>query len=266
MHKATVNKLNQLNRDFYQKTAEIFSQTRNYSWAGWDKLIEIIKTENLEIQSVLDLGCGNGRFYQFISKYFPKVSYTGVDQDEKLLAIAGERNSNLVLKQVQDRISEKGQPSYSLRTPDTDHRSPIFTHNNLLVHNKQIFSQTYDLIAIFGLMHHIPGLQKRKQLIDRAFKALTPSGVLVVSFWDFLQEEKYQKRLIDWSLADIKPENLEKNDYLLDWQKGEKAYRYCHYADSAEIEQLFSGLPAKFTRNFSADGKSGKLNRYVVIG
>ena len=52
--------------------------------------------ENLPntVESVLDLGCGNGRFYEFISKHYPNVKYTGIDTNNGLLSEARKKYGN----------------------------------------------------------------------------------------------------------------------------------------------------------------------------
>ena len=84
----TIKKLNQLNRDFYQQVAIDFDQTRQHLWPGWNKLIshlQQLQTKHKPLK-VLDLGCGNGRFGQFLANSFPgiKINYLGVDNNPQL--------------------------------------------------------------------------------------------------------------------------------------------------------------------------------------
>jgi tRNA (uracil-5-)-methyltransferase TRM9 len=250
MKPLTVLKLNEINEKFYGETAEYFSASRQMSWAGWEKLVKTIKDEKLRIKDVLDLGCGNGRFLKFISKEMPIESYLGIDQDEKLLEIARKTI----------RLPQLRSSSFKLRASSFD-----FCQCNLLSRNAPFFKQKYDLITLFGVLHHIPGQENRLKLLKTAFNSLSPSGVLTVSFWDFISEEKYRNRTTSWDKAGILSSDVEKNDFLLDWKRGVNALRYCHYADEKEIQDYIELLtPAKVTR-FEADGKSGKLNKYLVV-
>ncbi len=61
----------------YDELATDFSNSRAYPWNGWAKVKEYIEESQKKPFSVLDLGCGNGRFAEFrvgsISVDFPKV-------------------------------------------------------------------------------------------------------------------------------------------------------------------------------------------------
>ena len=85
--------LNNLNQKFYEKTAEEFSKTRQSPWSGWYLLLNAINDFLVPTSissgsplSVLDLGCGNGRFEKFLRENLP-ISFTGtgIDSDERLL-------------------------------------------------------------------------------------------------------------------------------------------------------------------------------------
>jgi hypothetical protein len=56
-------------------------------------------------------------------------------------------------------------------------------------------------------------------------------------------------------------------DYLLGWQDTPDVWRFCHDTSEDEIDKLVrstSGLSCERLR-FSADGKRGDLNRYLVL-
>ena len=83
----------ELNKKFYQSVAYSFSETRQTPWKGWGKVVEIIndvlKNEKIKI---LDLGCGNGRFLEYIKKSFSNYEYVGMDENEDLLKEAMKMN------------------------------------------------------------------------------------------------------------------------------------------------------------------------------
>src|SRR4051812_3977149 len=85
MDEATIQRLNAINRAFYQTTASEFDATRGQSWPGWDRLIPHLKTP----LSVLDVGCGNGRFGLFLREQLTgPLTYTGLDNNPALLEAA----------------------------------------------------------------------------------------------------------------------------------------------------------------------------------
>ena len=69
MDQTTVKQLNEINLKFYSNLSEQFSESRDYYWKGWERLLqeEPLKEKKRKIPlKVLDVGCGNGRFGKFI--------------------------------------------------------------------------------------------------------------------------------------------------------------------------------------------------------
>jgi len=58
---------------------------------------------------------------------------------------------------------------------------------------------------------------------------------------------------------------VEAGDYLLDWRRGERALRYCHYVDDAEQAQLVAATGLKLVTQYRADGSTGDANLYTVM-
>ncbi len=73
----TVARLEALNRRFYDEAADEFSATRRSPWPGWARLLE----QTGPVASVLDAGCGNGRFRAEVAS----AAYLGVDTAEALI-------------------------------------------------------------------------------------------------------------------------------------------------------------------------------------
>src|SRR5262245_36904942 len=96
MDSQTVARLNQINREFYRVTAGRFDESRQQAWPGWERL-----AGHLQIDSsgkpqtpltVLDVGCGNGRFGRFLAQRFgtDAIRYHGLDSSPALLERARE--------------------------------------------------------------------------------------------------------------------------------------------------------------------------------
>jgi 2-polyprenyl-3-methyl-5-hydroxy-6-metoxy-1,4-benzoquinol methylase len=248
MDQTTINQLNQLNKKFYQTTAEQFANSRQYFWQGWDKLLPKIKklTENKDKIKVLDLGCGNGRFAQFLKENKVRFEYLGVDNNQALLDITKANLSSLKI------VFELEQ----LDLVDSINKRQLQTS----------FENKFDLIVLFGVIHHVPGFDLRSKLIRQLSQLLTKNGLLVVTAWQFAAKDRFQQKTVDPQQLDLNPKQLEKNDYILDWRRGERAYRYCHYFTESEMAQILNKLDQLNPRvQFYADGKSQDLNLYFVL-
>ena len=255
MNKTTILQLNNLNKSFYQTTAKDFDDSRQYYWQGWETLLSTIHknastvTEPVE---VLDIGCGNARFAEFLSENIEQeFKYTGIDSNKKLLEAATEKLSS--------------------ETCNLEPENFEFLNLDIiekLLDNKlqESLKGNYDLVVLFGVMHHIPSFNLRVRLIQTLFKKLTPKGLLVFTSWQFANHERFQNRFVSPSTVNIDNHELEENDYILDWRRGAKAYRYCHHLNEKEIESILKQLPAKTgAEQYYADGKSNDLNLYTVI-
>lgn len=186
MKPETILQLNQLNQRFYQITAEEFSKTRSFYWQGWKELLEPLKKigQNHPQLKVLDIGCGNGRFGEFLwkEKVHKKFIYHGADNSKELLAFAEKRLAEYKFE----------KQLFYLDVIDA------------LINNKldEVLPQKkYQVITLFGVLHHIPSFKLRKKLIDAIAEHLTNDGVFVFTAWRFLNEKRFEKKQIHPTLA-----------------------------------------------------------------
>ncbi len=245
MDTETVQKLCELNQQFYERFADSFSKTRDQPWEGWTRVLERLEQRSRDRLSVLDLGCGNGRFGRFLyQKSTRPIQYLGLDQSAALL--------NHARKQL---------------APWPQAR---FEQAELALHPPKI-EQRFDLVALFGLLHHLPGKQTRRQLIGQAQRYVRPGGLLALTVWQFAQRPRFARKLVPWSELNrytdrvVATEQLETGDYLLRWGTGEEAVRYCHHCSDDELAQLLGTVALELVDEFRADGRSHDLNRYVVL-
>lgn len=245
----TIRQLNQINTRFYQLTAGEFSKTRSFYWQGWEDLIPHIKKlgQDLKVLKVLDLGCGNGRFGEFLqkNKLHKKIEYHGADNSGTLLKFAAKRLEKLI--------------THKLFELDIIER--------LLAGNfeKKLPNKKYHLITLFGVLHHIPSKKLRRKLFLELEKHLANDGLLVFTSWKFLNEKRFEKKQIHPKIVEVEPTDLEENDYILDWQRGITAHRYCHFTSNEEVKELIKNTNWKIAHEYTADGKSGNLNTYTIL-
>jgi tRNA (uracil-5-)-methyltransferase TRM9 len=234
MKPAIAKKLIEINNEFYRTVAPEFSGSRNYPWDGWKFLISRFQHLNFQPGSVLDLGCGNGRFSKVCYVNFPKSAYLGIDNNEQLLKIAA-----------------KAYPKAKFKQAD------IFK-------NWQT-TRNFDLIVAFGVMHHLPGEKLREQFLEQISRHLSDDGYVVMAFWNFMKIPALVNRFVDWEKVAVKTDELDPGDQLLDWRRGPGAYRYCHQYTAVEITNLFSRAGLKVVTEFKADGPGNDVNSYYLL-
>lgn len=234
MDVAIRQQLNAINQRFYQITADAFDETRSSAWRGWEPLPAQLTPAP---HSVLDVGCGNGRFGVFLAEHLPtSFEYVGIDNSAELLAHA-----------------RAAFPQGTFRTHDL--LDPLAE------------GRTYDLVVLFGVMHHVAGAAQRQALMQSLAQHVAAGGWLVWASWRFYEFERFQRRLIPWEAspyAALAP-HLEAHDYLLDWRRGETALRYCHYVDDAEQDALCAASGLTEVLRYRADGFSNTVNCYSVL-
>lgn len=246
MKAATQQRLLELNQTFYAQVAAEFDRSRSGLPAGWEMLISYLPSapEN-ETLRVLDAGCGNGRFARFLASRGGKYEYTGVDADATLLQSAAAQTKGLAGIATHFVQANLAQPGWSKALKDGH--------------------QPFDLVVCFAVLHHLPGLVLRRQLLAELAALLAPSGVLMLSNWQFLTSARFAQKVMRWEIVGLSAADVEPGDALLPWHQGVEAVRYVHQVDEAEVDGLatFAGLTVK--AHFYADGKEGNLNLYTIL-
>jgi 2-polyprenyl-3-methyl-5-hydroxy-6-metoxy-1,4-benzoquinol methylase len=113
-----------------------------------------------EKDSVLDVGCGEGRLLQGIG---PKANYTGIDFSEELIKLAKKRHKGKNRKFITGNISKSS------------------TWKNLGMYNK---------IFVVAVVHHLPSKKEQLFVLQNVRKHLKVGGTVYVSFWN-LWERKF---------------------------------------------------------------------------
>lgn len=281
-----------LNNRFYEENAASFSATRSAPWQGWGRCLDVARcelgfdagastgrgsgdaAERLSTLRVLDVACGNLRFEDFLAHEIPNVACECFAVDScATLADAGEREGESsgvpvvrfreldVLALLVDALEGAGAASAKV---DQLARTLAGAFD----------VPPCDLAVCFGFMHHIPVRGWRMAVLRALVECLRPGGVVCVSFWQFLDDERLARKADeatvraagDMRLAQI-VRAFNQGDCLLGWQDRQDSFRYCHHFSDAEIDALAASVAgrARTIARFRADGRSGDLNEYVVL-
>lgn len=210
--------------------------------------------------SILDLGCGNGRFARFLSDDLGlPFDYLGVDSNLGLLVEA--KHGLGVRASVRQCFAQLDLVLDGLQALAPENRSA--------------------LIVALGLMHHVPSLERRMHLVRELASRMAPGGFLALSFWQFGGLQRFLGRQVSWqdynrwSGDPIDLVELEEGDMLLAWGPEESASgpaarmtsctRYCHFTNPLEAAQLIAGLGCEVVESFHSDGETGGLNLYFLL-
>lgn len=187
-------------------------------------------------RSVLDVGCGHGRFAALLRERGSSASYWGVDGSAELVALARER-SDLI-------------------------PGARFARVDLIEAAHAIPDGPFDLIAMFAVIHHVPIEAQRIALLRVLAARLAPGGTLAVAFWRTTADEDPQKR-VPWLNAEIDERELEPGDRLLRFDTDPRVFRFAHFADEAELARLESAPGLPLAARFDSDGAGGIANAYL---
>jgi SAM-dependent methyltransferase len=254
VNSATVERLLELNRQFYAQRGRDFAETRLRIQPGVNRIIETIAAD----ETILDLGCGNGTLARELSRAGHRGRYLGIDASSPLLEIARKSSYDFPVDFVQaDLIQipvELPTPS-GLPGPNARHPQERETQDSPPTIGG------WSMITAFAVLHHIPGNKLRVSLLDRARRLLRPEGLLAMSNWQFTSSSRLRERIQPWSTAGTELQ-LDHGDYLLDWRRGHLASRYVHEFDEPELSRLAAECGFVVTETFYSDGADHRSGLY----
>ena len=260
MDPLTQDSLLSLNRRFYEQAAQHFDATRQ-SWPpGLRAILPYFRTAGKERLSVLDVGCGNGRFARLLEEAGISASYTGVDGSRSLLRLAREATAGLEgveCEFTEADLAEAGWARVLRKDGGVENRCNRGTGE---------VSETprFSVVLCTATVHHLPGYALRLRLM-RDLLHLS-AGYVILSFWQFLSSERLRSKLIDPGTVGISATDLEPGDGILPWRQGIRSVRYVHQVDEAELRQMAADSGQTVLHTFRADGKETDLNLYAVLG
>lgn len=229
--------LMRLNQNFYDQLAAPFDRSRFEPQFGFVAALQFLPERPL---SLLDVGCGNGRFAYFMSNNSRLERYVGLDFSEGLLALAEEQFADLP-EPIRFEVADIGQPGFAGR-----------------------YGQ-FDLVASLSAMHHIPQKRRRAALLKEMAAHLTPDGMLLLCNWQFMDSPRQRRKILDWGEIGLERDQVEENDYLLSWKRGGYGRRYCCHIGPEETAWLAQAAGLEIVQQYREDGRERNLTLYTLF-
>ncbi len=202
-------------KEFYNKSASKFAQTRKKFWPEFEyikqEVSKIIK--NKWKIKILELGCGSWRLYSYLLEHFPKetIEYIGMDISENLIDIARKTWWDFEVDDMLDFLEKQEQ-------------------------------QSFDFVIAIASFQHIPLYKERLLIMKNIYRILQYDGKVMMFNWSFSHWffKKYTmqifKAFIIWILSLFtKPIN----DIFIPWKENSNTYyRYYHIFFLFELKKL----------------------------
>jgi SAM-dependent methyltransferase len=233
---AIAERLIDLNRRFYQERGRDFSETRQRLQPGVVRILDSLQGN----ESLLDLGCGNGELARELSRRKHHAPYLGLDFSLPLLSEAGRK-----------RIS------FPVRFQTAD-----LAHLSMLPADETASQSHWSVVVAFSVLHHIPTRERRLDLLRQVHRWLKTRGMLVISNWQFAASPRLSERIQPWDALGLTADDVDPNDYLLDWRHGGLGLRYVHQFDEAELADLAKASGFAVTETFLSDGADRRSGLY----
>jgi ubiquinone/menaquinone biosynthesis C-methylase UbiE len=207
--------------DIYDKIALHFDQTRQYIWAGVQNFINEMETGSL----IADIGCGNGKNMTTRSD----CKFVGCDSSIEFVNICIEKKLNCIQANI-------------LNIPFKDNM--------------------FDYTLCIAVIHHLSTSALRKTSVDELIRITAPGGLIFVQVWHINQQKKKSIKLneaddlVPWTLqkryetGGKKEYGEESNNVKKDSNNDKILYRFYHYFQEGELEELFDLDRVQIVKSF----------------
>jgi len=196
----------------------------------WPEIKFLVTDYVKEGEKILDLGCGNGRLFEFLKD--KNIDYIGVDFSEKLISIAKKRF-----------------PKAKFEVADA--------------FNLPFSKDTFDKVYSIAVLHHIPSEDFRIIFLEEIRRVLKPGELLILTVWRFHQLKEIYLLLKYTVLKLIGKSKLDWKDIFEPW--GKKVNRYYHYFSKRELIKLIKKVKFKVIKTGIIKNKRGnRQNIYIV--
>ena len=206
----------------YGEIASEFDQTRKAPWQEFQHFLKYLGKND----KVLDLGCSNGRLYDFLKD--KKVDYLGVDNNSVLLEKARE-NFPEAKFQLGDMV------------------------------DLELSDKSFDVIFCIATFHHIPGRKLRRHAVSEMHRMLKRNGILILTVWNLFQW-KYFSALLRSIFSFILHIGLKYawNDLWVKWGS-HPVKRYYHAFLPEEFRRYFKN------KNLPAGKQGWKIEEFYFV-
>jgi len=250
----------------YNTISSHFNITRQSDWKEFDLFKKYIleylflKPRNYKLR-ILDIGCGNGRFVNFLKSLDINYEYVGIDNSE------GQINEALNNGEA-NRVHKENTIHFEI--------GEILNLSNFK-------EEEFDMVFCIAVFHHLPSKETRNIALKNIYKILKKEGMLMMTSWNLFQL-KYIKYLFDInkyksatqkSINNIKEKkfnllesfNFNLQDTFIPWknEKGEVISKRYYYAfNKIELRNLFVKNSFEVIENKLTDDKNILEARNIV--
>lgn len=247
MQRQVVEKILQINQEFYQTFAFSFSRTRQRLQPGILMVLNDITLNG----NWLDLGCGNGALAREWALQRRQGIYLGLDFSAELL------------EEARKNKPEVGLPEgLRMEFQQADINADNWAGG--LAHIK------WNGILAFAVLHHIPSHELRLKILEQVHQLLPRNGRFIFSVWQLQHSPRLMQRVLAWEKFGILENEVDEGDLLIDWRaearqvNTEPGVRYVHLYSRKELSQLAHLSEFSIVNEFESDGRSGNLGLYQI--
>lgn len=214
-----MNKIIEENKTVYDAIADQFHSTRGYLWGDLEPLAAYAKSGD----TILDLGCGNGRLIQLFEKYSLDITYIGQDQSEALISHA-------------------------------KNRFPVGQFLTGSMTQIDLPDKVVDVVYAIASFHHLPDQETRKQCLQEIMRVLKPGGALVMSNWN-LRNAYVQAKIAE---GKYEVSNTDDTHVKIPWRTGDQTvhgWRHYYYISFAELRSMLEALGFSIKKEYYTSEK-----------